>query len=307
MDLSFSIGGVKFEHPLMNGGGVAKNLEDVRQLAKMPVSAVTLGSITFHPKAGNEGNVFEPRHENGYALNSLGLPNPGMLETVKAIDLMIAAVVNAGKRLIVNVAGFNPQEYGVIADAMVTNGAHMAELNGGCPNIWGPDGKQKRIPSFDPEMIDRILTDVTQRLTEAAPIMLKLSPYSDPGLLAEVAEVIASKPVVKAVVCSNTFPNALDLRTNGRPSIDSPQVPDGLAGLSGGAMKPIALGQVRQFRRLLPDRIAIIGSGGVSSGRDMLDYLQAGAVAVQCTTAYLGNSHIFGKILAEYVDHLNID
>ena len=129
--------------------------------------------------------------------------------------------------------------------------------------------------SFHPEDIKEVLTWAGK---SSKPIWVKLSPYSDPGLLKEVAEVInEAPPPVAAVVTCNTFPNAYA----GKGAI-SPM--GGLAGLSGPALKPIALGQVVQFRKHLKEEIDVIGVGGITTGNDAVDFFEAGAKAVQCTT-----------------------
>jgi dihydroorotate dehydrogenase (fumarate) len=90
---------------------------------------------------------------------------------------------------------------------------------------------------------------------------------------------------------------------SGNPVINSPQIPYGLAGVAGSALKPISLGQVQQFRTLLPESFDIIGVGGISTGRDVLDYLRAGADSVQVGTHYFQNGpRVFSEILQEFVD-----
>jgi dihydroorotate dehydrogenase (fumarate) len=305
MDLSFKIAGVAFEHPLMNGAGTVKTAEDVSRICHAPVSAVVLGSITMLPRGGNEGNVFAPLGSS--ALNALGLPNLGLVPTLAKLPDILEFVHASKKPLVVSVAGFDALEYGVLADTMLEQDADLVELNLSCPNVW-EDGKQHRLACFDPGLVDRILRAVAERVGDDAPISVKLSPFSDPFQLKKVAEVLARSPLVKAVVCCNTFPSAFAYLDDGRSAIESPQVADGLAGLSGRAMKQIALGQVRQFRALLPERIAIIGAGGVCGGADVRDFLHAGATAVQCVTAYLSpgrpDPRRFAEILAEYVNLL---
>lgn len=80
----------------------------------------------------------------------------------------------------------------------------------------------------------------------------------------------------------------------------------GFGGMAGSALKPIGLGQVRQWRNLLPERIAVIGVGGVTRGRDILDYLRAGATTVQIATAFLDRGlPVFCDLVSEFVDELD--
>lgn len=130
-----------------------------------------------------------------------------------------------------------------------------------------------------------------------------MSPFSNPKNLADVAKVIAADPLVRFVTTSNTFPNGFGYDDQGSSLINA-DAGDGtmiqLGGVSGVALKHIALGQVRQLRQLLPPHIDIIGMGGVRTARDVQDFLKAGATAVAITTALLEEGPtIFQRILAD--------
>jgi dihydroorotate dehydrogenase (fumarate) len=210
---------------------------------------------------------------------------------------MVQMAHAAGKPFIVNIAGFSVDDYAELASIAKEGGADVLEVNFGCPNIWSQTGEQKRIFSFDPETMSEIL-DVLHSIWEKESITVKLSPYSDPVLLKDIAAMLASHSSVMAVTTTNTFPNAFAYNDAGRPAISL-----GLAGLSGPVMKAVGLGQVVQFRAALPERISIIGVGGISSGKDMLDYLKAGATAVEITTALINQGpNVFSRILSEYIE-----
>jgi dihydroorotate dehydrogenase (fumarate) len=133
------------------------------------------------------------------------------------------------------------------------------------------------------------------------PYGVKISPFSDPAALADLAALLGAAAVgPRFVTAVNTFPNALVVDAEHRPVIDVE-----LAGLSGPALKPVGLGQVRQLRRLLPDTVDIVGAGGVGEGRDVAEYLRAGAVAVQAATAFWNRGEdpsVFGSILSGWAD-----
>ncbi|MBX6389070.1 MAG: dihydroorotate dehydrogenase, partial [Frankia sp.] len=144
--------------------------------------------------------------------------------------------------------------------------------------------------------------------TRRVPYGVKISPFSDPEALAGLADVLAKQGGApggggpRYVVAVNTFPNALAYDTDGRrPAIDVE-----LAGMAGPALRPIALGQVRQLRRLLPAEIDIVGAGGITTGRDVADFLRSGASAVQLATAYFNRDAdpaVFGEIAADWAEH----
>lgn len=288
-----SVAGVALEHPVVNAAGTAKSLDDVTRLARSPVAAVTLGSITKAARDGNAGEVYASRP--GYAVNALGMPNRGADFYRDVLPEMAGIVHEAGKPLIVSVAGFSPEENGELAHVAADGGCDLVELNLGCPNVW-EDGEQKRIMSFDPELVVRSLEAAAGA---GAPVGVKLSPLSDPVLLAEVAAAAAGAGA-RFVVSCNTFPNGLALKADGRPAVDV-----GFGGVSGAAMKPVALGQVSQLRALLPDAVDLVGCGGVRSGQDVRDLLAVGAVATGLATAFWDAGEdpgVFADVLADWVE-----
>lgn len=299
MDISVELAGLHLEHPVMNGAGSCKQLEGkegVREMARSAAAAIVLGSITVPDRSGNEGDVYYPG--NGFSLNSLRLPNPGSIKIRADLPEMVQLAHEAGKVLIMSAAGFSPDEYAHLANVGFDGGVDMIELNLGCPNVW-QDGQQERIACFDPEIVSRILACVESTVGTEARVAVKISPFSDPFQLQSVAQVLGESQLVKVVVSINTFPNALSFDPKGKPTI-SPA--DGLSGLAGQALKPIALGQIKQLRALLPERIRIVGVGGIQSGQDIIDFRRAGADAVQVMTALLNKGpNIFSTMLEEYV------
>jgi dihydroorotate dehydrogenase (fumarate) len=284
--------------PLMNGGGCCKTVEHVKILAESPLQgAIVAGSFTYEERSGNPGDVFWT--DDNYALNSLGMPNGGRAYLSDNIREMVTIAHDAEKAFIVNVAGFNPEEYAILTEIALNGGADAAELNLGCPNVVKNDGARKPIASFDLEAAEDILLRVEQRAGKSAPVLVKVSPYSDPGQLKRTSVVLLRYPVVKAVVAVNTVPNAYGLRENGKPLIGV-----GLAGMSGPALKPFALGQVFQWHEALGGKIDIVGAGGIRSGRDVRDYELAGASGFQITTELLKggdlNPRVFERVVTEY-------
>lgn len=299
MTYAVNLAGINLEHPVMNAAGTCKMLDGedgVRNLVRSALAAVMVGSMTLEKRLGNEGEVYWD--SGNYSLNSLGLPNPGANYYKQFIPEMAALAHEAKKPLFVSIAGFNPEEYGVLAGLASRAGADLIELNLSCPNVWDK-GEQKRIASFDPPLIEEIIGQVKDRIKRETRVAVKLSPCSDPFLLAEISSVISSWRIINAVTAVNTFPNAFCLDEQGKPRITPG---GGLAGLGGPAMKPIGLGHVKQLRSMLPERVSIIGAGGIASGQDVLDYLKAGAVAVQVATSFMNKqARVFDSLLAELI------
>lgn len=296
-DLAVNLMGIRLEHPLMNAAGTCKFLEEVSRLARSAASAILVGSITLEARPGNSGNVYWAGPM--FSLNSLGMPNPGARYYDEQLPAMVERAHDAGKPLFVSVAGFTPAEYGDLASLVLERGADAVELNLGCPNVWH-EKEQKPIACFDPSLVAEIMRRVENGVGAEARVAIKISPFSDPSALLEVARVIQGYRVAKAVTTTNTFPNAFCYDESGQPLI-SPG--GGLAGFAGPALKPIGLGQVRQLRNILPDRVQIIGAGGISNGRDVMDYLRAGAAATQIATAFLERyERVFSTFLADLVE-----
>jgi dihydroorotate dehydrogenase (fumarate) len=271
----------EIEPGVMNAAcSVAKTPEDVRSLARTGIGAIVVGSITPGERTGNP----EPRWfaGDGYALNSFGMPNGGIEYYDENLDEMTEIAHQADKAFILSVAGFNEFDYEKLTRLANKHEVDMIELNLGCPNI-SVDGVQKPIASFDINYL-RDIVDAAYDNTNL-PLSLKLSPYSNPAELERVAKMINDLPI-EAVVASNTFPNAYMLDEEGKPVLDNV-----VGGLSGPAMKEIALGQVYQFRKNLSDHIAVIGAGGIESRQDVRRFMQAGAAAVQAATLIVRDGH----------------
>lgn len=270
-----TVGGITLPHgPFMIGAGVCKTPASTTEW--LQVAPVVSGSYTALKRNGNPGNTAWPGTLNrvtelGYALNSYGMPNIGF---VAAADQF--AAIQSDHPLIISIAGFSVDDYiqGARTFGQLSTVAAL-ELNFGCPNT---QGEHSTIMSFDPNIVWEVMLGIG-RLALQKPTWVKLSPYSNPRDLQHMADMLNHCVGLEslAVVTCNTFPNAYA----GAGLIDPNS---GLAGLSGPALKPIALGQVKQFRHYLDERIDVIGAGGITTGNDIVDFIDAGAAAVQITS-----------------------
>jgi dihydroorotate dehydrogenase (fumarate) len=314
MDLATSLAGIKLEHPLMNAGGTCKTLRDVEQFVRSTVSAVMV-NILIDERSGNSGEVY---WSNGqYSLNSLGLPSSGENYYKAMLTEMVRIVHEVDKKIFVNVSGFATWEYARLVKLASEAGVDGAELNFGCPNIWAGAG-QKPILSFNPPGMRDVLWRIRNDGVEI-PLGAKLSPFSDPGFVAIICNMLADADREGAakvgwLTLSNTFPNGLILDPVTCKPVISGET--GLAGVGGKAMKPIALGQIKQFMLqqadgTLPTHIEFVGVGGITDGQDVMDYMSlhvegANRVkAVQAATAYFDHKEdpgVYGDIAAKYIE-----
>jgi dihydroorotate dehydrogenase (fumarate) len=295
------IAGIHIDCPVMNGAGSCRTIEEVKNLGKSCVSIIVAGSFTIEEREENKGNNFW--FNDQLSLNSRGLPNQGIKYLKEVIPDMVLIAHGFGKLLCISVAGFSSREYAVLAKLAFELGADMVELDLGCPNIW-KDGKQEKIACFEPDLVREILRIVQEAVGLSARVFVKLSPILDSYLLKEVVDVISQFDVVKAVVSMNTVPNACLFNDKGRPIIT---VGQGLAGLSGPAIKPIAIGQVIQLRSLLPENIDIVYAGGVTHGKDILDAHRAGVKVAQITSYLLQFApefwpDVFTRLMSQYIE-----
>jgi len=289
---------IELEHPLVLGAGIAKNISGPEglegYLTKVNASLLICGSITMKPFSGNSGEVCWLEPNGNFILNRMGLPNKGIneLDNLPTIKQKLIGI---------SVAAINPVYAGYCADQYV-NLTHMAflkhadmvELNLSCPNLDEP-------LCFDIQLVDGILF----RLSKFFPsndynICVKVSPFSSGKQIQQLATLINEYPIIKGVSTMNTFPNALYYQKD-KPVISSN---DGLAGLSGSSIFPIALGQVAQWRKHLSSDKYIIGGGGVTTAQNVLDMRRAGANAVFMVSAVLTHQpRIFDQILNNLIDH----
>jgi dihydroorotate dehydrogenase len=292
--------------PMANAAGQVKLPHEVEPLLAVPADilpSVTLGSYTLEKRDGNPGKTYwSDRSGAPTSINALGLPNPGIDEARTFLRDDIRRIRESGKRARISIAGFGISDYAELLRISVGLAPDEIEVNLGCPNVR-VDGEQKPIFAFDLEELDAVLSLTHRRSGSLGEpdIAIKLSPYSDPFFLAEVAEVLKARlHGYEKLVLSNTFPNASGFDGVSKPVMGP--ATDGYGGLAGRAMKHIALGQVRQFRKHLP-KTPLIGVGGISSGIDLLDMQLAGANEVQVGTAYFERgARIFPAIVAEYAE-----
>ncbi len=295
MDLNMLLASFELAHPIMmNAGGTCKDEDGVEELAISGADAIVLGSVTIDARDGNDGTVFWSDDAFTFSLNSIGLKNPGMPYYLPRLPGMMKIAHDNGKIFIVNVAGFTAEEYAVLTEMALEGGADIVEQNWGCPNVWA-GGTQKPITSYDPNLVAEVLTRTEERVGSSINLAGKVSPL-EPFLLNKLAATVSGFESVKAITAVNTFPNAMAYDEAGNPRITPG---GGLAGFAGAAYLPIAVGQVRQWRNALPDRIAVIGVGGIQSGECMNQHFLAGAGAVQIGTFFYGGDHYDYWLLRE--------
>lgn len=264
--LSTSLAGLRLRNPTILASGIlGYSAETFSRVAKAGVGAVVTKSIGIEARVGYP-NPTVVQTEAGL-INAMGLPNPGIdvySEEIKFSKQVLHIPV------IVSVFGYSAEEYATTAEKAVQAGADAVELNVSCPHVKQTGAEIGQNPRLIAEVVEKVKAAVDK------PIIVKLSPN-----VADIA--VPAKAAVEAGADALTAVNTLKAL-----AIDSdtmrPILSNKRGGLSGPALKPVALRCVYDIREELPD-VSIIGCGGITDWQDAVEFLLAGASAVQVGTA----------------------
>ena len=287
VDLSTEFCGIRLRHPVINGSGTfdaiaARRVFGDQLLDEFPFSAFVSKTITPEPRAGNP----PPRlwETPSGLINSIGLPNKG-LEGFLAADLTELAELPVP--LIVSVMGRGHDEFARLVDGVGGREEVAAlELNVSCPNV-----ESGLIVGESPEETRSLLQRV-RPLTQK-PLLIKLTPnIADPVPLAEAAQDGGAD----AVSLINTLRAvAFD------PDRRDPWLGGGTGGLSGPAVRAVALAQISAVTSKVA--VPVVAMGGISTGRDAAEMLAAGAAIVAVGTESFrdpaAGSRIAGELAGE--------
>ncbi len=275
--LSIGFAGLELVNPTILASGIlGYSADSFSRVIKGGAGAVVTKSVGAEPRVGYS-NPTVVQAESGL-INAMGLPNPG-------IDIYAEEIKFSKKvlrvPLIVSVFGYSAEEYAAVAKKAADAGADAVELNVSCPHVKQTGAEIGQSPKFLSEVVQQVKAAVNK------PLIVKLSPnVADLAVLARAA-VEAGADALTAVNTLKAM--AIDSETM------QPILSNIRGGLSGAAIKPIALRCVFDIHEALPD-IPIIGCGGISEWRDAVEFLLAGASAVQIGTAVADNTDIFQAV-----------
>jgi dihydroorotate dehydrogenase (NAD+) catalytic subunit len=266
-NLSVTIAGVHFRNPVIAASGTfgyGREYADIIDVSRL--GGICTKGLTLNPRAGNAGiRLWETP---AGLLNSIGLENPGI---VAFIEKELPHLRKLGPTVIANLSGSTIEEY--VEGAALLNACvvDMIELNISCPNVKAGG----MAFGLDPQAAAAVVEPVRRALT-AKPLMVKLSPNA-PDLTAVARACVNAGADALSLV--NTFKAmAIDIH-NRKPVFENIS-----AGLSGPAIKPIALRMVWELCRELKS-VPIVGLGGIANADDALEFLMAGAAAIQVGSA----------------------
>jgi dihydroorotate dehydrogenase (NAD+) catalytic subunit len=263
IDLSVRVGGLILANPVMPASGTfAEGLERVMDFNRL--GAFVTKTITRELRAGNPlPRVVE---RAGGLINSIGIPSQGV---PYFIEHTLPYYAGLKPPLVVSISAPTAEDFAGLAAELTRPGVDAIEANISCPNI-AEDGKAFAMRASTTESVVRQL-----RAATSLPLWVKLTPNT--GDLPEVARAAEQAGADALVVANTILAMAIDLETF------KPCLGNTLGGLSGPAIKPIILRQVYQCSRTVG--IPVIGCGGIATPEDAVEYMLAGATAVQVGTA----------------------
>ena len=266
MDLSVDLGSLSLDNPIIAASGTFGYGLEYRSLVDLnALGGFCTKGLSLQPKIGNP--VPRVIETSSGMLNAIGLENIGL----KAfLSQKLPQLEKLNTRIIVNFFGDTHQEYVKMAQALSDiERLDALEMNVSCPNI-DKGGLQF---SSDPSILAELVSAV-RKVTKKF-LIVKLSPnVTDITLLARAAENAGADALS---VCNTFVGMSIDLKTR------KPHLANKTGGLSGPAIKPLALNLVYKTAQMV--KIPVIGIGGITSGEDAVEFLLAGAKAVQIGTA----------------------
>jgi dihydroorotate dehydrogenase (NAD+) catalytic subunit len=285
VNLGVQLGPLRLKNPVMVASGTFGYGQEYADFVRPErLGALVVKGISLKPRAGNP----PPRiwETSGGMLNSIGLQNVGLqvfleekLPWLRTLDVPV----------VVNIFGNTVDEYGELAAALDgQEGVAALEINISCPNVKAGG----MLFGCEPTMIDQVVGAVRRRTR--LPIITKLTPNVTDITVTARAAVDAGSDILSLI---NTVAGmAVDI-TSRRPRLSTV-----LGGLSGPAIKPIALRQVWQVVGSV--KVPVIGLGGISSAEDALEFLIVGAKAVQVGSANFVNPRVTLEIIAGLESYL---
>ncbi len=287
--LALDFCGLKFATPLVLLSGCVGFGEEYTRIvgfSNRDAGAVCLKGTTLKARLGNAPHRIAETPDG--MLNSIGLQNPGARYVV---DKILPQLDFSETRFIANVSGSTVEEYEEVTRIFDDSPIDAIEINISCPNV-----KEGGVQfGNDPVMSARVV-EACRRATKK-PLITKLSPNQTD--IAENARRCIEAGTDALAVINTLMGMAIDIQKR-KPVIGNNQ-----GGLSGPAIKPIALLKVHQVYQVSrPHDIPIIGQGGVTSAHDAIEFLIAGSTAVGVGTALFYDPLICPKINAGIVEYL---
>ncbi len=276
-DLSVNLCGITLKNPVIGASGTVgfgREFDEIYDISVL--GGISTKGLTNEPRLGNP--VPRIAESRGVILNAVGLQNPGV-ESFIANDL--DWLKSKGLCVIANVAGRTLEDYAAIC-ARLDGLVDMVELNISCPNVRAGG----MALGIKPENVKEV-TEISRSQLKKTPLMVKLSP--------NVESIAANAKAAEAgdadcISLINTLTGmAIDIETR------RPVLANNTGGVSGGGVKPIAVRMTYEAAHAV--HIPVVGMGGITCAEDALEFILAGATAVQVGTANFTDTMAMPKII----------
>ena len=288
VDMSTSLGRLDFVSPVFTASGCAAAGKELDQFIDITtIGAVVTKSVMLNPRSGRA----TPRMAETPSgmLNGIGLQGPGIDDFIQN-DL--SWLSQKGAKTIVSIAGNNVEEFGKVADKLRDiPGVVAIEVNISCPNVEN----RGQVFACDPYAAADVINNVRRNVSASIPLFAKLSP--DVTDITEIAKAVVKAGADGLSVINTLLGMVIDTDTL-RPLLSGKT-----GGLSGPAIRPVAVRCVYQIRKALPN-IPIIGMGGIRNGRDAIEFFGAGANAISVGTTVFNDPEACVRIHDETAEIL---
>jgi dihydroorotate dehydrogenase (NAD+) catalytic subunit len=288
VDMSTSLGRLDFVSPVFTASGCAAAGKELDQFIDITtIGAVVTKSVMLNPRSGRA----TPRMAETPSgmLNGIGLQGPGIDDFIQN-DL--SWLSQKGAKTIVSIAGNNVAEFGKVADKLRDiPGVIAIEVNISCPNVEN----RGQVFACDPYAAADVINNVRRNVSASIPLFAKLSP--DVTDIIEIAKSVVKAGADGLSVINTLLGMVIDTDTL-RPLLSGKT-----GGLSGPAIRPVAVRCVYQIRKALPN-VPIIGMGGIRNGRDAIEFFAAGADAISVGTTVFNDPEACVRIHDETAEIL---
>jgi dihydroorotate dehydrogenase (NAD+) catalytic subunit len=283
VDMSTTLGNAWFPSPIFTASGCASSGKELAQFFPLnSIGAVVTKSVMSKPRHGRP----TPRMAETPSgmLNSIGLQGPG-IDSFLTND--VPWLLEQKARVVVSIAGETIEEYSTLARKLRSvSGLSAVEVNISCPNVEN----RGLVFACDPDASRRVIDGVRKTIGGELPIIAKLSP--DVTNLPDIARGVVDAGADALALINTVLGMVINLDTM------KPHLGGKTGGLSGPAIRPVAVRAIYQVHAALPTT-PILGMGGVASGRDALELILAGASGISVGTASFGNPTALIKIQNE--------
>ena len=269
-----TVAGIRLSNPMMLASGILdENGYSMLEILKKGAAAVVTKSIGASERTGYKPPVVVP--VKGGLLNAIGLANPGINNFKGEMEIAL----RGNKPVVGSIFGATADEFLQLALKMEKYGANAVELNLSCPHVAGYGTEV----GSDPELVKDIVDTLKSRLK--IPVFAKLSPN-----VTNIIDIANAAHRADALVLINTV-RAMSIDIHARKAV----LTNRYGGLSGPAIKNVGVRYVYEVRK--ETRKEIIGVGGIENAEDLVEYVMAGASAVQIGTAlYTQGKDVFNRI-----------